>query len=200
MSFAKPSPDAELLQAPGQRPAARPLDLAAIAVMGVALSGFLGATTNAVNGLVSPLYFVTILGWRDVADVWRASIAQGLFEGLQFGILFSLVFTTACGLITGAACPFRVAAKHLLGILGGSYACWALGGLAGVALACLSPEFYRHTFYGVPAEPGPMIRYAWVGGSIWGAEFGGVIAVILRLVILRSNWRHRLAQAGTEQA
>ena len=116
------------------------------------------------NGLVSPLYFVTILGWQNVADVWRASIAQGLFEGLQFGLFFSLVFTTACGLITGAACPFHVAAKHLLGILGGSYACWALGGLAGGGVACLSPEFYRHTFYGVPAEPGPMIRYAWVGG------------------------------------
>jgi hypothetical protein len=200
VAYSTSRPDDELLRAPGQQPAARPLDLAAIAVTGVAFSGFLGATTNAVNGLVSPLYFVTVLHWKGVADVWRASIAQGFFEGLLFGLLFSLVFTTACGLITGAACPFRVAAKHLLGILGGSYACWALGGLAGVALACLSPEFYRHAFHGVPAEPGSMIRYAWVGGSIWGAEFGGVIAVILGLVILQSNWRHRLAQVVTEQA
>jgi hypothetical protein len=37
--------------------------------------GFLGATTNAVNGRVSPFYFVTALGWHYVADVWRASIA-----------------------------------------------------------------------------------------------------------------------------
>jgi hypothetical protein len=196
--YSKPGADDELLQSPGQQPTARPLDLAAIAVTGVAFSGFLGATTNAVNGVVSPVYFVTVLGWKDVGNVWRASIAQGLFEGLLFGLLFSLMFTTACGLITGAACPFGVAAKHLLGILGGSYACWALGGLAGVALVCLSPEFYRHTFFGVPAEPGPMIRYAWVVGSIWGAEFGGLIAVILGLVILRSNWRRRLAQAGAE--
>jgi hypothetical protein len=131
VSYSKSSRDDVLLQAPGQQPAARPLDLAAIAFTGVAFSGFLGATTNVVKGLVSPLYFVTVLGWKDVADVWRASIAQGLFEGLLFGLLFSLLFTTACGLITGAACPFRVAAKHLLGILGGSYACWALRGLAG---------------------------------------------------------------------
>ena len=41
MSYVKPNPDDELLQAPGQQPAAPPLDLAAIAVAGVAFSGFL---------------------------------------------------------------------------------------------------------------------------------------------------------------
>src|SRR4051794_21532716 len=95
-------------------PEPRPLDLAAIAVSGVLAGGFLGATTNAVNGLVSPRYFVTILGWRDVSDVWRASIAQGFFEGLQFGIFSSLIFTTATGIITKAACPLGFAIKPLL--------------------------------------------------------------------------------------
>src|SRR4051794_5534138 len=87
----------------------RPLDLAAIAITGVLAGGLLGATTNAINGRVSPLYFVTILGWRDVADVWRASIAQGVFEGLLFGTFFSVLFTAATGLITGAACPLGFA-------------------------------------------------------------------------------------------
>ena len=64
--------------------------------------------------------------------------------------------------------------------------------LAGVGLASLSPEFYRRAFLGVPAEPGPMLRYAWVGGSIWGAELGGLASVILGLVILRSNWVRRV--------
>ncbi len=167
----------------------RPLDLGAIAVSGVLASGLLGATTNAVNGRVSPLYFVTILGWHDVADVWRASIAQGAFEGLLFGVFFSLVFTTAAGIITGAACPFGFGLKHLLGILTGAYVCWALGGLAGVGLAALSPDFYRRAFIGVPGQHGPMLRYAWVGGSIWGAELGGLVSVILGLVVLRANWR-----------
>lgn len=40
-------------------PRSRPLDLAAIAIAGVLASGFLGTTTNAVNGLVSPRSFVT---------------------------------------------------------------------------------------------------------------------------------------------
>jgi hypothetical protein len=175
----------------------RPLALAGIAVSGVLASGFLGATTNAVNGRVSPLYFVTILGWHDVTDVWRASIAQGAFEGLLYGVFFSLVFTTATGIITAASCPYGLALRHLLGILAGAYACWALGGLAGMGLASLSPDFYRGAFIGVPARRGPMLRYAWVGGSIWGAELGGFASVILGLVVLRANWR-RAARWGKD--
>lgn len=173
----------------------RPLALGAIAVTGVLASGFLGATTNAVNGRVSPRYFVTILGWNDVADVWRASIAQGALEGLLFGVFFSLVFTTATGIITRAACTYWFAFKHLLGILLGANICWALGGLAAMSLASLSPEFYRHAFIGVPVERGPMLRYAWVGGSIWGAELGGLVCVILGLVVLRANWRRVVLSA-----
>jgi hypothetical protein len=33
----------------------------------------MGATINAVNGLVSPRYFVSVLGWGDAADVWRSN-------------------------------------------------------------------------------------------------------------------------------
>jgi hypothetical protein len=168
---------------------ARPWALAAIAVSGVLACGFLGGTTNAVNGAVSPTYFVTILGWRGVEDVWRASIAQGVFEGLLFGIFFSLLYTVATGIITGASCSFGFALKHLLGILGGAYVCWALGGIAAVGLARLSPEFYQRTFFGVPNEHEAMLRYAWVGGSIWGAEFGGFVSVVVGLVVLRANWR-----------
>jgi hypothetical protein len=169
-----------------------PLPVAAIAICGVLASGFLGGTTNAVNGAVSPTYFVTILGWRGVEDVWRASIAQGVFEGLLFGIFFSLLFTVATGIITGASCSFGFAFKHLLGILAGAYVCWALDGLAAIGLATLSPEFYRRAFFGVPKEFGPMLRYAWVGGSIWGAELGGFMSVVVGLVILRANWRRQV--------
>jgi hypothetical protein len=170
------------------------LALAATAVSGVLASGLLGGTTNAVNGAVSPTYFVTILRWQGVEDVWRASIAQGIFEGLLFGIFFSLLFTVATGIITNAACSFGFAFRHLLGILAGAYLCWALGGLAALGLATLSPEFYRRAFFGVPEEFGAMLRYAWVGGSIWGAELGGLVSVVVGLVILRANWRRQVEQ------
>ncbi len=176
----------------------RPLALAATAVSGVLASGFLGGTTNAVNGRVSPLYFVNVLGWYDVDNVWRASIAQGVFEGLLFGVFFSLVFTVATGVMTRAACSFWFALAHLLGILAGAYCCWVLGGLAGMGLATLSPEFYRRAFIGVPQEHGAMLRYAWVGGSIWGAELGGLVSVATGLVVLRANWRRRVGGPGRE--
>jgi hypothetical protein len=169
----------------------RPFALAAVAVSGVLAGGFLGATTNAVNAIVSPLYFVTILHWRDVENVWRAGVAQGALEGLLFGVLFSLIFSAATGIITGCACTYRFAVKHLLGILAATYASWALGGAAGVGLAAISPEWYRRTFVGVPQEFGAMLAYGWVGGSIWGAELGCLMWVILGLVVLRSNWRRR---------
>ena len=169
---------------------ARPLDLWGIAFTGVLASGFVGGTTNVVNGLVSPQYFETVLGWgrRGIKDVWRASIAQGIYEGLLYGVAFSLIFTAATGIITRSTCPYRFAMRHLLGILAGTYAAWALGGLAAIGLALLSPEFYQQHFFGVPREPVPMVRYAWVGGSIWGVELGGLVSVILGLIVLRSNW------------
>ncbi|MFO0888487.1 MAG: hypothetical protein U0790_04985 [Isosphaeraceae bacterium] len=166
----------------------RALSLCGIALSGVFAAAGLGAVTNAVNARISPDYFITILGWRGVQDVWRASIAQGLFEGLCFGLFFSLVFTAGVGIITRAACTYGFAARHLLGIVAAALVCWVIGGIAAMGLATLSPDFYQRAFRGVPEEFGPMLRYAWVGGSIWGLELGGLLSTVLGLVILRANW------------
>ena len=170
----------------------RPLALFAIAVTGVFASAGLGAVTNSINGWVSPLYFVTIMRWHGVHDVWRASIAQGIFEGLCFGIIFSLVFTIGVGMITRVACTYSFAARHLLGIIAGAFVCWLIGGVAAMVLATLSPDFYRRAFTGVPQEFGSMLEYAWVGGSIWGVQVGGLVTVPLGLVVLRANCRRRV--------
>src|SRR5262249_27785447 len=114
---------------------ARPVALFGIALSGVLAAAGLGAITSAVNGWVSPLYFVNVLGWRDVENVWRASIAQGFFEGLGFGMLFALVFTSGVGIITRASCTYGFAARHLLGIVAGALACWLIGGTAAIGLA-----------------------------------------------------------------
>jgi hypothetical protein len=175
----------------------RPLTLFGVAATGVFASATLGAITNAVNGWVSPLYFVTIMQWRGVEDVWRASIAQGIFEGLCFGVFFSLVFTAGVGVITRASCSYGFAVRHLLGIVAGALVCWAVGGLAAMGLASLSPDFYRRAFIGAPEETGPMLAYAWVGGSIWGVQLGGLVSVVLDLVVMRANWRRsRHAEPG----
>src|SRR5580700_1456395 len=69
----------------------RPLMLAAISGCGVLAGGFLGSATNAVNGSISPGYFVTVMGWHNIEDIWRASVAEGLFEGLLAGVVLSLI-------------------------------------------------------------------------------------------------------------
>ncbi len=178
--MSKPAPDIEL--------PTRPLVLFAIAVTGVFASGILGAFTNAINGWVSPEYFIVVMGWWNVDDIWRASIAQGIFEGVLFGSFFSVLFAVGVGVITRNTCPYLFAARYLLYTFAGAFACWLIGGIIAMALATLSPEFYRATFHGVPDEFGPMLRYAWVGGSIWGVQIGGLVSVCLGLVALGTDW------------
>lgn len=164
--------------------------LIGIAFSGVLLGAILGALANSINGWVSPLYFRNIMQWHDVEDIWRASIAQGILEGIMFGLAFAVIFTTVVGIVSKARSPYGLAAIHMVLIAVAALVCWALGGLAGMGLATLSPEFYRHAFLGVPDEFGPMLRYAWVGGSIWGIVFGGLASVIVGSVLFRAKWRH----------
>lgn len=50
----------------------RPLTMAGIFLTGTLGGAVLGAMTNAVNGLVSPYYFVTIMGWYP-SGVWKSA-------------------------------------------------------------------------------------------------------------------------------
>ncbi|WP_206108072.1 hypothetical protein [Paludisphaera soli] len=167
----------------------RPGALVGLAIAGVATGAALGALTNAVNGRVSPEYFRRILHWEGVADVATAAVAQGIFEGLLFGLGLSLIFATVVGVVSHARCPLRVSGGYLLAIGGAALACWAVGGLLAVGLATLSPEFYRAAFRAAPEGAEALLRFAWVGGSIWGLEFGGLAAVVVASVLFRARWR-----------
>ena len=172
----------------------RPFALVGLAVTGIVAGGVLGALTNSINGWVSPLYFRNILRWHDVEDVWRASIAQGIFEGLLFGIFLSLVFVIVAGIVSKARCTYLFGATVLLAVVVAALICWVIGGLLGMGLATLSPEFYRHAFRGVPQDFAEMLRYAWVGGSIWGIEFGGFVVMILGSFVFYARWQRRAAR------
>lgn len=172
----------------------RPAAFAAIAFSGIAAGGLVGAGTNAVNGFVSPTYFITVLHWHHVENVWRASIAQGIFEGVVFGFFFSLIFVIATAIMTGISAEFSFAFKHLCGIVAGALACWLVVGLGAMGLATLSPEFYRAAFRGVPNDFKEMLAYAFVGGSIWGVQGGGFVCLIFGLVFLRANWQRHLRE------
>ena len=156
------------------------------------VGSLLGALTNLVNGHVSPEYFVTVLGWHEVQDVPRAAVAQGIFEGAALGVVPAGVFTTVIAIVSRGVKPLRSALPYLMAIALVAFVGWVLGGLAAMALASFSAEFYRHAFIGVPEERGAMLRYAWVGGSIWGIEIGGVLATIAVSVIYRNAERRAI--------
>lgn len=170
-------------------PSSHPFDLFGLAMTGVVAGVLTGALTNLINGRVSPLYFVNIMGWSNDDFVWNMAIAQGIFEGVFFGIFLSLIFTTVVGIVSRASCPYRLGLRYLLAILLIALGGWVLGGLFAMGMAALSPEFYRNAFYKVPLDSSEMLKYAWVGGSIIGLQLFALLAVILVTVIFRANWR-----------
>lgn len=101
----------------------------------------------------------------------------------------------ATGRITGNACSFSFAFKYLSYIVVGATFCWVLGGLAAMVWAGVDPGTYRALIVSVPDEFGEMLAFAWVGGSIWGAQIGGFVSVVLALVFLRAAWQRRELEA-----
>lgn len=168
---------------------ARPTALIYIASAPIVGGTIIGASTNAINGEISPHYFRVILHWQTVVDVWRASVAQGILEGLVYGVVFSVVFTTVVGRASHARCSFAFAFRHILLMILAVYCCWIVGGILAIGLAAFSPEFYRHTFYAVPDEFVPLLCYAWVGGSIWGEMFGSVLTLAIGSILFSEHWR-----------
>lgn len=169
----------------------KPLTLLGIAFTTIFSGALLGAVTNAINGRVSPEYYRAILRWDDTVDVPRAAIAQGVFEGLIYGVLFALVFTLVIGAVSKARAPFTFALRHLALAMGIALLAWCLGGSLGMALATLSPDFYRNAFRGVPYEFKAMLSYAWVGGSILGVLLGALLAVMIVSTLAWVNWNRR---------
>ncbi|WP_136467636.1 hypothetical protein [Flagellimonas onchidii] len=152
------------------------------------LGAFIGGTTNLINGYISPIYFKNIMRW-DFENIWRACIAQGIFEGLLNGIIFSLIYSISFSVITKGNASLSFGVKQLLKITTNIYLLWAIGGIIALGLALLSPEFYQSTFRMVPTETKDMLAYAWVGGSIWGASFGSVIAITIGIINTKTNWK-----------
>lgn len=151
--------------------------------------GVLGAVTNFINGRVSPLYFQNIMRWNDVSDIPRAAIAQGIFEGLICGLIFGTVFVLAVSIISKLRLGIAHALSYLGFLFGSAFLAWCLGGLLAMLLAWISPDFYRHAFIGVPEDFSSRLRYAWVGGSIWGVQFGGFALLIIWIAVFGVKWK-----------
>jgi prolipoprotein diacylglyceryltransferase len=163
-----------------------------VALTCVLTGGFIGATTNMINGAVSPYYFKAVMFW-DFQDIWAASVAQGILEGLLYGVIFSVIFTTGFNLITKGQASYGFAFRQLIKIIAVVFACWTIGGLLAMFLATLSPDLYKNIFPYTPRDKTEMLKFAWVGGSIWGGMIGGLLSAILGIVVIKNNWIKELA-------
>jgi hypothetical protein len=166
----------------------RPFALVAISATTILFGAAFGATTNAINGVVSPTYFIRVMGWS-TSNVWAESVAEGVFEGLVIGTMLSVIFTLTTGLVTQATVEYLTLLRCLLRIAVAVFCLWAIGGVAGVVLAYAFPGFFGNTFIGVPDSASEMLRYAWVGGSIWGEYMGGPLGMTVALVLFSVRWK-----------
>ena len=155
-------------------------------ILGAAL---LGLVTNAINAQVSEQYFRTMLGWQNVTHITRAIIAQGVFEGLICGLVLSTLFLAVVTFVSRAQCGYLFGLRYVLGLFATALMLWVVGGVLAVILVSLSPEFFRSHFIGVPESAPDRLRYAWVGGSIWGVQFGGAAATFIFMALFRAQWR-----------
>ena len=155
----------------------------------IILPGIIGGLTNLINSIVSPDYFIKIMHWESIKNIIQTAIAQGIYQGIIQGMFFSLVFSCVYIISNKAELTIVSSIKWILFMWLITIALWVLGGIIAILLSVLSPEFYKKTFIGVPDEFGAMIRYAWVGGSIWGVSFGGILVMIIGTLMFRNNYK-----------
>jgi hypothetical protein len=159
----------------------------------VAGGSVLGAVTNASDGQVSRDYFAIVMSWDWQAAPWRA-VAQGAIEGAALGLFFGAGLAIVIAASTRMRCPLWLALRALA--LGMSIAlmAWIVGGIAGTVLARVDPRLWGFVFVGVPPRV-DLPRFAWVGGSIWGAYGGTAAGLVAAAVYLHVRWRRTAAPA-----
>jgi hypothetical protein len=148
----------------------------------------LGIFCNGINAKVCSEYYRIVLHWNfnfpvEPVSLFYVIIAQGIFEGLLFGIGFSLIFTIAALCIFKTECSYHLGLGYLAVIILGAFIGWFIGGIAGCGLALLSPEWILAQFMQGYISVSP-IRFAWVGGSICGMELGGLIALPIAIILM----------------
>jgi len=151
-------------------------------------SGFgLGAIANAIDGQVSRDYFAIVMSWDwEFASV--AAVVQGAFEGTLLGLVFGVFISAVLAASTKMRCPLPLAMDGLKMALAFVASSWLIGGITGTVLARLVPNLWGFVFVGVPPRVN-LPRFAWVGGSIWGAYFGAAVAFLVTPIYLHVTWR-----------
>lgn len=147
----------------------------------------LGAATNFVNGTVSREYFGIVMFYGFTPTLERV-VQQGMSEGTGLGLLVGIVAAIAISVSTGFRCPVGLACKTLVLCAVVTMVCWMLGGLFASISELILPSIYE-SFFPITTRASSPVRFAWVGGTIWGAYGGTFASVIVGPIWLYSQWK-----------
>jgi hypothetical protein len=147
----------------------------------------LGAVTNLIDGHVSRDYFAITMGcdWNAGAGL---AVSDGAVAGTLLGLFFGALLAIAVSASTRLRCPPWLALRAFCEALAIVMLCWLAGGMAGATLARLWPRLWGFHFVGVPPRVN-LSRFAWVGGTIWGAYGGTMLALNVCCVRVHLRWR-----------
>lgn len=173
---------------PHLTPQRHALSLVFVVLAGTGTAATLGAITNAINAAISPEYFCLVMRWSNDGTVWARSVIQGAIEGAGYGLAFSLVFLLVIALAFESSYSPGKILRLFPKICVAVFLVWGLGGAIGVAWAALDAESYRDMFPIVPYEG--VLRFGWVGGSIYGIVYGGFLVVVTSAFVIA--WRRSL--------
>ena len=165
-----------------------------LGMLGPTCGAALGAIMNAINGRVSADYVAIVMSWDWAAAPSRA-ILQGVLEGGVVGLVFAVFLFMVTAASTALRCPPGIAVRGLGVALATVAECWAIGGAIGVTLSLAWPQLWGFFFIGVPPRVN-LPRFAWVGGSIWGAYGGAAVGLIAASVMLHRRWRRERGGGG----
>ena len=140
-----------------------------------------GAMFNATNAAVSGEYFAIVLGrgrpWT-VTSPQAVALLHGLAEGGIGGLIFGVLFAGFVAAVGGRWAGWRQLVRPTALGLAAAAVCMAVFGLCGMLWAWASPQSYVGTFP-IAFRATNLPAFGWVGGSIWGAYAGVVVAVIV---------------------
>jgi hypothetical protein len=147
------------------------------------LAWSIGAATNAVSGAVSRTYFDVMVG-----SMYGGAMTLG--DVIWQGLLESTQARASLKMVVHALALAAVAA-----VVG-----WLLGALVGVGLCLWSPVDFHNSFPPSRTVDGAaLLRWGFVGGSIWGVYGGGFAAIIVASITLATRWRG-VVERSTQEA
>lgn len=156
--------------------------------LSVLIGSVLGAATNVGNSFISPDYFRIVMNWWAIPDVRVYAITQGAIEGAVLGGAFGIFIAIAGAFITRLRGTLTLTSGALLLAYCVVFVCWVLGGVTGVVFASVAPQTFMDMVMVRNMPRTTLLRFAWVGGSIWGAYGGTLIAMVAGVIFLRRRW------------